>query len=173
MVSEGLIGALGGALISGLLVGGFNYLNTTQKIESEDDRSVGEFYLERKVDALAKYHGELDRFVEEVRVYKNKAYDGRLSESEASEVIELFNSYRLAVSELSIFLTEKQEDTIDATLGPFKQASVHVIDKTEFDRPDEMTEESWNYKEVKKAAAEASGVVKAEIREGVGRLEED
>lgn len=112
MVVEGLIGALGGALISGLLVGGFNYLNTSQKIEAENQRLQAEIYAEKKAETLAQLHS---RFVD-CRQIMNKQLGIRaddLTEEEVqTQIISRVDSLQATVDRATIFLEDEQMEAI-------------------------------------------------------------
>lgn len=147
-------------------------INAEKQIEAQDDRRVGEFYLQEKVETLIEYHTELERFVEEIRLYQNSAYGDELTEEEWSEnVAEIYNSYHKSLTRAAIFLSESQHETLDETLEPFQEATEHVKESISKDLLILLAEDEWNYEEVVDAFLDAREVVKGEIQDGINRLE--
>jgi hypothetical protein len=146
--------------------------NAEKQIEAQDDRRVGEIYLQKKVEALIEYHSELEMFVEEIRIYQDQAYAGELSEEEWSEnVAEMYNSYHESLTRASIFLSKKQHKKLDDTLDPFKDATEHVRHSVSGDLLKHIAEDEDKYEDVVDAFLDARDVVREEIQRGIDRLE--
>ena len=181
MISDTVLGAavgVSGAVIGSLLTGAFNWLTTRQQVESQDDRRVGEFYLEKKVEALMEYHTQLDHFMNKVDIYKARAYNSEMSKDVASDdLIELFNSYDKSLHRVIVFLDTEQQKILEETIGPFRNSVTHVNTFTiEGMSPRPEDQNKWEaelHPVVEKKGQEAQEVVKQEIQQGLNRLESE
>mgnify|MGYP006268070631 CR=1 FL=1 len=180
MITEGILGALvggsfaiGGALVQGLI----SRKNTIDRIEAENDRRVGEYYLKQKVEVLTEYHAQLEKIFEELGVYQNQIYmdeDGITEEEFHDELTEMFNTYYHTSSRASVFLTENQEDTLSETADVLRKAHLHLQKVLELDGYDDKkaVPPLWHRERQEYAKEEARDVVKEEIQKSMRRLEE-
>lgn len=175
MVADVIIAAFVGGFAGSTIQAIVSRKNTEKRIQAQHDRRIGEFFLDEKVRALTEYHVELERFIEEIRVLKNRAYFSDERDEDVTEVrsdvVEVYNDYHRSLTRASIFLTEEQHEVLNETLMPFREASKHVEDSVSEDLLTLMADDEWNYEEVIESFNDAREVVKREIQQGLNRLE--
>lgn len=108
MAIESLITVLGSAMIgAGASLAGA-YLTQTK----QQDRWYTDYFLQRKVDALAELHAKLANAKRVVLRYAQNPSGASLTESEAEDVFEAFHAYSEALDQASIFIDPSDRDEL-------------------------------------------------------------
>lgn len=166
----GALGILGSAI--GYGVAAWENLKTTEKqIRSEDRRRRGEYYLERKVNALMELHSTLKATR---RLYKFKADrvgHERLPEEEYEEVLQQFRDYERTVNDASIFLDDEQQRALTDVIGILLDANRNLSNAVN-NPPESVERYSFGFTEFNDRFDKAEDVLQNEIKGPIDAFED-
>jgi hypothetical protein len=176
MAWEVIVSAFVGGLAGAGIQAWMSRRNVTDQIKAQDERRIGEFYLERKVDCLLNCQEKLEEFRAKMELCATNSLlvDQDEGEEMAKELTELFNDYHRSVKRVSVFLSEDKEDILEETIDPFREATKMVKKDAEkfwiesYVNP-EQAEVDWE--RVRNRYDQSSEMIKSEVIEGLEYLE--
>lgn len=171
MVFETVVSAAPGGLLGSGALGYLNLRATRVQMRAERATTRGEYYLERKVEALIDVQSELKCARREYKRHADKAGHSEegISQAEYDELIEVFDDYREAIDEASIFLDEDQFETlleIDLAIR-----DTHRFLKKAVDYPTETDYSEFDLAEFNDRFDAGEEMLKAEVKEPVDQLD--
>lgn len=183
MVSEAILGALvgGGAAVVGSYVQAqVNRQNTRDRIDAErenlkvrqqaeTERRRGEYYLQKKVEALMNLYAVLAETRREYKKTADKAVFDGITQEEYDETIELYHKYEQEMDRAAVFLNDEQHETLLVAFKTIHDTNSFLNRK--IDNPEQSDYSEFNLGEHNDRFDAAEETLKEEIRVPIEALD--
>lgn len=174
MVSEGIIGALvgGGFAVAGSAITGWiNRQNTQDRIKADNERRRGEYYLQKKVEALMNLYAVVEETRREYKKTADKAVYGEISQQEYDEVVNWYHKYERAMDRAAVFLSEEQHETLLEAFNKIHDTNSFLHRK--IDNPEQDSYSEFGLSEYNERFDAVEEVLKDEINGPIKEFESD
>lgn len=180
-VLVGIVG-VGGTLLGAVTTGIFNWISTNQRIradrenlkireQNQTDRQRGEYYLEKKVDALMDLYAVLEETRREYKRLADQAGYGGISQEEYSNVIDRYYEYKRATDRAAVFLSEGEHETLLQVFSFIHDLNSYL--KRSIDNSDATEYSEFDLAEYNNRFNEAEEVLKKELNGPIEALKVD
>lgn len=169
-VLAGVFGVVGSVVGYGVAAWA-NIQSTERQIESENRRRRGEYFLERKVEALMELHSTLKTTRRKYKFKADKVGEVQLSQEEVDELMEQFREYEQVKNEAGIFLDDDQQRTLAEVVGILLDVNNNLYNAVN-NPPDSVERYAFGFNEFNVKFDEAEEVLKEEVKGPIDAFEE-
>lgn len=162
--------AIGGAVGSAAL-GFFNLRSTREEIRAQQQTARGEYYVEKKVEALIRAFSELK---DARSIYKRRADEAGhssegISQQDYDECVRAMEEYKSAIDQVSIFLEEDDYEILLAVDMILRKTNAYL--QRAVDYPQETSYDEFPLGDFNDKFDEAEKVLKEEVKGPIDRLD--